>query len=235
MAWARLKRFSRLIKSTVTPSSDWSRYELQLRRQQKRSRGPRYTKACSRYDQFSDHGARREDRTANLEVEDRISARDPRIVCGIINRGLALYDGKIFRTTLTRACAPTRKPGKNSGNRALRRKRRYSRRWPARRGRRGHYWYFGRGIRHSRLHGWDPGAKSIWRTYHCRSERPQPRVGLATPGGRGGGSTWIAGSLIGTAHSLLGVWATPDHEIPPNIPVTTSTVARFGLTPRPER
>ena len=68
-----------------------------------------------------------------MEDQGRVSAKKPRIVCcGIINRGLALYDGKIFRTTLdANVIALDQKTGKELWrSNVIDFKDGYSRRWP---------------------------------------------------------------------------------------------------------
>ena len=68
-------------------------------------------------DQLGDHGDRREVRPSDLEAKIEYPPETPRIVCcGIISRGVALYDGKVFRTTLdANVIALDRRPGKKSG------------------------------------------------------------------------------------------------------------------------
>ena len=80
----------------------------------------------------------------------------PRIVCcGIINRGAALYDGKIFRTTLDAnviALDAEDRQGAVAQERDRLQDRLFDDGGAARRRRRGHHRHFRRRVRHPRLH-----------------------------------------------------------------------------------
>ena len=137
----------------------------------------------------------------------------PRIVCcGIINRGLALYDGKIFRTTLdANVIALDQKTGKEL--------------W------RSHVIDFKDGYSQTVaplvadgvvitgisgaeygirgfIDGWDPNdGKHLWRTYTVAG--PDDPNGKTWPGDtwqHGGGSTWITGSFDPDLHTVY--WGT---------------------------
>jgi alcohol dehydrogenase (cytochrome c) len=137
----------------------------------------------------------------------------PRIVCcGIINRGLALYEGKIFRTTLdANVVALDAKTGKEV--------------W------RSHVIDFKDGYSQTVaplvadgvvitgisgaeygirgfIDGWDPETgKHLWRTYTVAG--PEDPNGKTWPGDtwqHGGGSTWITGSFDPELHTVY--WGT---------------------------
>jgi len=137
----------------------------------------------------------------------------PRIVCcGIINRGLALYEGKIFRTTLdANVIALDQKTGKEL--------------W------RSHVIDFKDGYSQTVaplvadgvvitgisgaeygirgfIDGWDPNdGKHLWRTYTIAG--PEDPNGKSWPGDtylHGGGSTWITGSFDPDLHTVY--WGT---------------------------
>jgi len=137
----------------------------------------------------------------------------PRIVCcGIINRGLALYDGKLFRTTLdANVIALDQKTGKEL--------------W------RSHVIDFKDGYSQTVaplvadgvvitgisgaeygirgfLDGWDPATGNhLWRTYTVAG--PDDPNGKTWPGDtwqHGGGSTWITGSFDPELHTVY--WGT---------------------------
>ena len=160
----------------------------------------------------------------------------PRIVCcGIINRGLALYDGKIFRTTLdANVIALDQKTGKEL--------------W------RSHVIDFKDGYSETVaplvadgvvitgisgaeygirgfIDGWDPEHRqaSVADLHRRRSRRS--RTAKSWPGDtwqHGGGSTWITGSFDPeSAHRLLGHRQRRIRGIPPYIQATISTPARF--------
>ncbi|PPQ37189.1 PQQ-dependent dehydrogenase, methanol/ethanol family [Rhodopila globiformis] len=140
-------------------------------------------------------------------------AETPRIVCcGIINRGLALYDGKVFRTTLdANVIALDAKTGKEI--------------W------RSHVIDFKDGYSQTVaplvadgvvitgisgaeygirgfIDGWDPDTgKHLWRTYTVAG--PDDPNGKTWPGDtykHGGGSTWITGSFDPELHTVY--WGT---------------------------
>jgi alcohol dehydrogenase (cytochrome c) len=140
-------------------------------------------------------------------------AETPRIVCcGIINRGLALYEGKIFRTTLdANVIALDAKTGKEL--------------W------RSHVIDFKDGYSQTVaplvadgvvitgisgaeygirgfIDGWDPDTgKHLWRTYTVAG--PNDPNGKTWPGDtylHGGGSTWITGSFDPELHTVY--WGT---------------------------
>jgi alcohol dehydrogenase (cytochrome c) len=137
----------------------------------------------------------------------------PRIVCcGIISRGLALYEGKIFRTTLdANVIALDQKTGKEL--------------W------RSHVIDFKDGYSQTVaplvadgvvitgisgaeygirgfIDGWDPNdGKHLWRTYTIAG--PEDPNGKSWPGDtylHGGGSTWITGSFDPDLHTVY--WGT---------------------------
>jgi alcohol dehydrogenase (cytochrome c) len=137
----------------------------------------------------------------------------PRIVCcGIINRGLALYEGKVFRTTLdANVIALDAKTGKEI--------------W------RSHVIDFKDGYSQTVaplvadgvvitgisgaeygirgfIDGWDPDTgKHLWRTYTVAG--PDDPNGKTWPGDtykHGGGSTWITGSFDPDLHTVY--WGT---------------------------
>ncbi|MFL5253139.1 MAG: methanol/ethanol family PQQ-dependent dehydrogenase [Rhodopila sp.] len=137
----------------------------------------------------------------------------PRIVCcGIINRGLALYEGKVFRTTLdANVIALDAKTGKEL--------------W------RSHVIDFKDGYSQTVaplvadgvvitgisgaeygirgfIDGWDPETgKHLWRTYTVAG--PDDPNGKSWPGDtylHGGGSTWITGSFDPDLHTVY--WGT---------------------------
>jgi alcohol dehydrogenase (cytochrome c) len=137
----------------------------------------------------------------------------PRIVCcGIINRGLALYDGKIFRTTLdANVIALDQKTGKELWrSNVIDWKNGYSMTVAplvadgvvitgisgAEYGIRGF------------IDGWDPGTgKHLWRTYTIAG--PGDPEAKSWPGDtwqHGGGSTWITGSFDPELHTVF--WGT---------------------------
>jgi alcohol dehydrogenase (cytochrome c) len=137
----------------------------------------------------------------------------PRIVCcGIINRGLALYEGKIFRTTLDAyVVAIDAKDGKELWrSHAIDYKDGYSMTVAplvadgvvitgisgAEYGIRGF------------IDGWDPQTgKHLWRTYTVAG--PDDPNGKSWPGDtwqHGGGSTWITGSFDPDLHTIY--WGT---------------------------
>jgi alcohol dehydrogenase (cytochrome c) len=137
----------------------------------------------------------------------------PRIVCcGIISRGLALYDGKIFRTTLdANVIALDQQTGKELWrSNVIDWKEGYSQTVApliadgvvitgisgAEYGIRGF------------LDGWDPGTgKHLWRTYTVAG--PDDPNGKSWPGDtwqHGGGSTWITGSFDPELHTVF--WGT---------------------------
>jgi alcohol dehydrogenase (cytochrome c) len=137
----------------------------------------------------------------------------PRIVCcGIINRGLALYEGKIFRTTLDAyVVAIDAKDGKEVWrSHAIDYKDGYSMTVAplvadgvvitgisgAEYGIRGF------------IDGWDPETgKHLWRTYTVAG--PDDPNGKSWPGDtwqHGGGSTWITGSFDPDLHTVY--WGT---------------------------
>jgi alcohol dehydrogenase (cytochrome c) len=137
----------------------------------------------------------------------------PRIVCcGIINRGLALYDGKIFRTTLdAHVVALDAKDGKEIWrSQAIDYHDGYSMTVAplvadgvvitgisgAEYGIRGF------------IDGWDPDTgKHLWRTYTVAG--PGDPEGKSWPGDtwqHGGGSTWITGSFDPDLHTVY--WGT---------------------------
>jgi alcohol dehydrogenase (cytochrome c) len=137
----------------------------------------------------------------------------PRIVCcGIINRGLALYEGKIFRTTLdANVIAIDAKDGKELWrSHAIDFKDGYSMTVAplvadgvvltgisgAEYGIRGF------------IDGWDPETgKHLWRTYTVAG--PDDPNGKSWPGDtwqHGGGSTWITGSFDPDLHTVY--WGT---------------------------
>ncbi len=137
----------------------------------------------------------------------------PRIVCcGIINRGLALYDGKIFRTTLdANVIALDQKTGKELWrSNVIDWKSGYSETVAplvadgvvitgisgAEYGIRGF------------IDGWDPDTgKHLWRTYTVAG--PGDPEAKSWPGDtwqHGGGSTWITGSFDPELHTVY--WGT---------------------------
>lgn len=140
-------------------------------------------------------------------------AEVPRIVCcGIINRGPALYDGKVFRTTLdANVIALDAKTGKEIWrSNIIDWKPGYSETGAplvadgvVMTGISGAEY----GIR-GFIDGWDPNTgKHLWRTYTIAG--PDDPNGKTWPGDTwktGGGSTWIAGSFDPELHTVY--WGT---------------------------
>ncbi len=128
-------------------------------------------------------------------------AETPRIVCcGIINRGAALFEGKVIRTTLdAHVIALDAKTGKELWRqKAADIKEGYSDDGgPAGRRRRRHHRHLRRRVRHPRLHRWLGSGHRQASLAHPFDPSPDEPGGDTWKGDTwklGGGSTWITGS-----------------------------------------
>ena len=133
----------------------------------------------------------------------------PRIVCcGIINRGAALYEGKMFRTTLdANVLALDAKTGKEMWRQERDRlqDRLFDDGGAAGRRRRGHHRRLRRRIRHPRLHRWLGSGDRQASLAHLYVPGPGEPGDDTWPGDtwqHGGGSTWITGSFDPELHTV---------------------------------
>ena len=137
----------------------------------------------------------------------------PRIACcGIINRGVALYDGKVFRTTLdANVIALDAKTGKElwRAERDRLQERIFDDGRAARRRRRGDHRHLRRRVRHPRLHRRLGCADRQASVAHLHRPGPGEPGGDTWPGDtwqHGGGSTWLTGSYDPELHTVY--WGT---------------------------
>ena len=167
----------------------------------------------------------------------------PRIVCcGIINRGAAIFDGKLFRTTLdANVIALDAKTGKELWRQnAINFKDGYSMTVAP---------LVADGVvitgisgaefgTRLFIDGWNPqNGEHLWRTYTVPSEGEK---GVETWAGdtwqHGGGSTWITGSFDPELHTVYWASAIQGRSTRPCARATTSTRTRCSHSiPRPAR